>query len=199
MSHRIGCWSYAWAAAICCASWLAPYAHVVAQDCAGVTLPAELEVFGSKLKRNGVGLREATFLNVDVYVAGLYLEHATRDVAKVLDKRAAKAVLLHFVRDVSRDDMVEAIDEALENNVGASFPMVHKHMEAFVGKLPEFKKGTRLSIAYRPGRGVELRVNGKSLGVDPDSAFGNLLFFAWLGTRPPDADLKQGLLGGPCE
>jgi hypothetical protein len=167
-----------------------------AQPCAGVTLPAQVDAFGVKLKRNGVGLREASFLNVDVYVAGLYLESPSKDVSAVIDKQATKAIMLHFVRDVSRDDMVKAIDEALKKNVGASFGMVQKHMSAFVSKLPEFRKGTRLSIAYRPNHGVELRVNGKSLGVDTDSTFGNLLFQAWLGKNPPDVDLKQGLLGG---
>jgi len=47
---------------------LAPPARA---ECAGVELPNQVEDFGGALLQNGVGLREATFLEVDVYVAGL--------------------------------------------------------------------------------------------------------------------------------
>jgi hypothetical protein len=35
----------------------------------------------------------------------------------------------------------------------------------------------------------------KLLGVENDDTFANLLFRVWLGAKPPDADLKAGLLG----
>jgi hypothetical protein len=34
-----------------------------------------ITVAGKTLTLNGMGLREATILNIDVYVAGLYVEH----------------------------------------------------------------------------------------------------------------------------
>jgi hypothetical protein len=178
---------------------VAPLTASAAESCAGVTLPAETKAFGTALVRNGVGVREATFLKVDVYVAGLYVSRKSRSVAELLKPETAKLMLLRFVRDLSRDDMVEALHEALRNNVGADYPAVKQRLQRFVTKLPQLSKGTTLSIAYQRGHGVELSVNGKSLGVDTDERFGNLLFRAWLGTKPPDQDLKAGLLGGPCE
>lgn len=167
--------------------------------CAGVELPARLEAFGLKLLRNGVGLREATFLNVDVYVAGLYVSHPSRSARALLRQDQPKAVLLRFVRDVSRDEMIDAMNEALKDNVGSEYGLVQQHMSRFVKRLPELRNGTHLMLSYRPGHGIELRVNGKSLGVDDDDHFGNLVFRAWLGPKPPDEDLKRGMLGGPCE
>lgn len=166
-------------------------------DCAGVELPARLSDFGLELEQNGVGLREATVLNVDVYVAGLYLPHRSRSAEAVLDAREPKAVLLHFVRNVDRQEMIDAMNEALEHNVGAQMAMVRPHMQRFVQRLPHLRVGTQLLLTYRPGHGIELKVDGRSLGVDPDDGFGNLVFRAWLGPKPPDADLKDGLLGGP--
>jgi hypothetical protein len=178
---------------------LAPLTASAADTCAGVTLPAKSEAFGVELVRNGVGVREATFLNVDVYVAGLYTARKTRSVEEILKETATKLILLRFVRDVSREEMGEALTEALHKNLGGEFDAANKHLQPFLSKLPPLNKGTELKLAYRPGHGVQLVVNGKTLGTETDDHVANLLFRAWLGPQPPDKDLKAGLLGGPCD
>jgi hypothetical protein len=178
---------------------LAPLTASAADTCAGVTLPAKSAAFGAELVQNGVGVREATILNVDVYVAGLYTARKTRSVEEVLKEGAAKLIVLRFVRDVSREEMGEALTEALRKNLGAEFEAANKRLQPFLGKLPPLNKGTELQLAYRPGHGVQLVVNGKTLGTETDDHTANLLFRAWLGPQPPDKDLKAGLLGGPCD
>jgi len=178
---------------------VAPLTASAADTCAGVTLPAKSAAFGAELVRNGVGVREATFLNVDVYVAGLYTARKTRSVEEVLKEGAAKLIVLRFVRDVSREEMGEALTDALRKNLGAEFEAANKRLQPFLGKLPPLNKGTELQLAYRPGHGVQLVVNGKTLGTETDDHTANLLFRAWLGPQPPDKDLKAGLLGGPCD
>lgn len=178
---------------------LAPLTASAADTCAGVTLPAKSDAFGAELVRNGVGVREATFLNVDVYVAALYTQRKTRSVEEVLKEAAAKLIVLRFVRDVSREEMSEALTEALRKNLAGEFETANKHLQPFLGKLPPLNKGTELRLAYRPGHGVELVVNGKTLGTETNDHIANLLFHAWLGPQPPDKDLKAGLLGGPCD
>ena len=167
-------------------------------SCAGVTLPASEQAFGEPLVRNGVGVRQATFLNVNVYVAGLYVEHKTRSVQEILRQDQPKLMVLQFVRDVSSQEMVDALNDALRKNVGEEFGAAHQHLQRFVEKLPQLRKGTNLTLAYRPGHGLELTVNGKQLGTEPDDHIANLVFRAWLGPQPPDTDLKAGLLGAPC-
>lgn len=176
----------------------APLTAAAADTCAGVTLPARSNAFGAELVQNGVGVREATFLNVDVYVAGLYVPHKTASVEQILKQDAPKLIVLHFVRDVSREEMGDALNDALRKNVGDEFAAAHKHLQRFVDKLPPLRKGTQLSLAYRPGHGLELTVNGNALGTETDDHFANLVFRAWLGPRPPDQGLKAGLLGAPC-
>jgi hypothetical protein len=176
----------------------APLTASASDTCAGVTLPAKADAFGAALVRNGVGIREATVLNVDVYVAGLYTPRKTGKAAEVLKQDTPKVMVLHFVRDVSRDEMIDALNDALRNNVGDEYGPAHQHLQRFVAKLPELRKGTELRLAYRPGHGLELKVNGQVLGTERDDHYANLVFMAWLGPKPPDTGLKKGLLGAPC-
>jgi protein TonB len=178
---------------------LTPFAASAADNsCAGVTMPVSQNAFGEPLVRNGVGVRQATFLNIDVYVAGLYVDHKTGSVQEILKQDRPKLMVLQFVRDVSSQEMIDALNDALRKNVGDEFGPTHQHLSRFVEKLPPLRKGTKLSLAYRPGHGLELTVDGKTLGTETDDHFANLVFRAWLGPQPPDKDLKAGLLGAPC-
>ena len=56
----------------------------VAGQLAGVTLPDQVSVRGQTLVLNGLGLREATVLMVNVYVAGLYVEIKSSDPDVIL-------------------------------------------------------------------------------------------------------------------
>jgi hypothetical protein len=179
---------------------LAPGAPAFADVvCGGVKLPENVAAAGGKLVLNGAGIRRATFLNVHVYVAGLYLEQPTHDLAQILSLSRSKEITLHFVRDVSRKEMLDAIREGIENNAGAQRTAAEKHLQSFERYLPELKSGTRLTLTYQPQHGLEVKQNGKLIGVEKDDAFANLLFHVWLGPKPPDTDLKAGLLGKKCD
>lgn len=175
-------------------------AHAHAQGrCGGVSMPDRAQAFGLELVRNGTGIRRATFLNVHVYVAALYLEKRTRNAEEALKPERAKVIVLQFVRDVDRSEMIEAMNDALEKNAGASYAAARKQMQNFERRLPPLRKGTQLWLAYRPGHGLEVRADGRPRGVENDEVFANMVFRAWLGARPPDAGLKAGLLGGACD
>jgi hypothetical protein len=191
----------AWLAfAVACGALLPKPAPARADaTCGDVRLPDQLEAFGTTLRLNGVGIRRATFLNVHVYVAGLYLEQRTRNAAAVLKPSVSKLLELHFVRDVSRKEMLDAMHEGLEKNAGPDLPAARKSMESFARYLPELHKGMRLRLAFHVGQGLEVRADGKLLGVERDDRFANLLFRIWLGEHPPDDELKAGLLGAPCD
>lgn len=177
---------------------LAPLTASAEDTCAGVALPAKGEAFGAALVRNGMGVREATVLNVDVYVAGLYVPRKTRSLDEILKEETPKLVVLRFVRELTSEEMGNALTDALRKNLGSEFAEAHKHLKRFIAKLPPLRKGTELKLAYRQGHGVQLVVDGKPLGTETNDHYANLVFRAWLGPQPPDKDLKEGLLGGPC-
>src|SRR5687768_3500332 len=74
-----------------------------AGQCAGVTLPEQVSIEGKPLVLNGMGLREATVLAIDVYVAGLYLERRSKDGKAIAASEQLKQMRLSLLRAVDRD------------------------------------------------------------------------------------------------
>jgi hypothetical protein len=168
------------------------------KECRGVSFPEQIESGGAALKLNGLGLRQATFLKVDVYVAALYVPTVSRDAGVILDSKPPREIILHFVRDVGRGDLVKGWDEGFENNAKAQLPALKERIEAFKGMMADVKSGQRLRFVYKPGAGVEVEVSGAAKGVIAGDDFARALFTIWLGPRPPNDELKDGLLGGKC-
>jgi Chalcone isomerase-like len=168
-----------------------------AKECEGVAMPEQVQVDDKTLLLNGMGVREATVFSVNVYVAGLYLEHRSRDGERIATSEETKRMLLVFVRGVSRGDMVEAIRAGFKASAGAEYPKLEARVEKFVTLLPNLDKGDRLSFTYRPEKGLEV-TGKKQSGVIPGADFARALFLIWLGAHPPNAGLKRGLLGGEC-
>ncbi len=169
------------------------------KECEGVSFPEQVEFEGSTLKLNGLGLRQATFLMVDVYVAGLYVAQTSTDANAILGASAPKQLTLHFVRDVGRADLVGAWDEGFESNARSQLPALRDRVEAFKGLMGDVTTGQRLRFVHRPGAGIEVDVDGKVAGKIAGDDFAHALFSIWLGSHPPNAGLKAGLLGEACQ
>lgn len=167
--------------------------------CGGVKVPERVQLGDKQLVLNGAGVRRATVFNVHVYVGALYLEQRTTRVTDALAAQRSKLLELHFVRDVSRSEMLEAMQDGLNNNAGPQLAAAKQHMESFERYLPDLHKGTQLRLSFVPGHGLEVRANGKLLGTEKSDAFANLVFRIWLGEHPPDAKLKAQLLGAACD
>jgi hypothetical protein len=166
--------------------------------CKGVDFPEQAQVEGTALKLNGLGLRQATFLKVNVYVAALYLPQTSSDPNAILKANAPKELVLHFVRDVGRADLVKGWDEGFENNAKDALPSLKDRIESFKGMMTDMKTGQRLRFAHKPGTGVNVEVAGAAKGNIAGDDFARALFAIWLGANPPNPELKAGLLGGPC-
>ena len=87
---------------------------------ANVTLPDTIQVGSTTLVLNGMGLR--TKYMVKVYVAGLYLAQKSSDPAAILKPDVTKRIVMHFVRDVSKNQLTDGFTESFENNTTASSP-----------------------------------------------------------------------------
>ena len=169
-----------------------------AGQCAGVTLPDQLSIDGKSLLLNGMGLREATVLAIDVYVAGLYLPQRSKDGKAIAASEQLKHLQLTLVRDVDTKDMVENLERGFRRAAGASYPKLAARFERLKGWIPNLHEHDTFSVTYRPGAGLEVRHGQKLLGSIDGGDFATAIFSIWLGDRPADDDLKAGLLGGPC-
>ncbi len=171
----------------------APVAH--ARRCGGVSMDDNVTVGDATLVLNGMGIREATVFNVDVYVAGLYLPEPTNSPRTILDGDTPKRLVMHFVRDVDRSDMDEAIREGFGD-------VAERHAAAitrFANMFPEeIRSGTILTFDYVPGRGLSVRVGNRNKGTIRGAGFARAFFRIFVGPNPPNRGLKRGLLGGTC-
>src|SRR6266540_1594924 len=78
----------------------------LAGELSGATLPNTLKVGDKTLKLNGLGLRKKAVFKV--YVGGLYLESPSKDAGAILMAEQAKAIRMHFLRDLTKAQLVEA-------------------------------------------------------------------------------------------
>jgi hypothetical protein len=91
--------------------------------------------------------------------------------------------------------MTEAFDEALKANAPDKASSLQAEIGQFLKALETMREKEQLVVTYLPGGGTTVTVRGKDKVTIPGPAFGQLVFSMWLGPKPPNADLKAGLLG----
>ena len=167
-----------------------------AGELGGVSLPEQTTVEESTLVLNGMGLREATWLKIKVYVAGLYLESKSSDADAILRTGLPKRLIFVFVRSVGRKRMIKEWDESLKANVGEDFAALEDRIATLHAWMPDtIRKGDEITLTDLPGKGVVVVIKGEAKGTIPGADFARALFAIWLGARPPNQALKMGLLG----
>lgn len=164
-----------------------------AKDLAGVTMPDMLSAGTKTLRLNGVGLRKKAMFKV--YVAGLYLETPNKDAAAILGADQAKAVRMHFLRDLSREQLTDAFNEGFEANAKEKAAAQKTNIDKFLAMLSAAKEAEELTFSYIPGTGTTVLKGDQPAGVIAGRDFADLLYAVWLGPVPPTEDLKRGLLG----
>jgi hypothetical protein len=176
------------ALAVACACVLS--ITLLAATLADVTLPDTITVNNQTLVLNGLGLRSKLF--VKVYVGGLYVEKKTTDPAAIIQADAPKRVVLQFLYEPSREQMVDAFKEGFEGNAPGKFKA---EVEQWLAAQEGFKKGEQLVATYVPGTGTTLTIRGKDKLTIPGLPFAQAVFSVWFGPKPPTSDLKNGMLG----
>jgi Chalcone isomerase-like len=170
-----------------------------AKECKGVNFPEHVQLDGVDLTLNGLGIRKATFLKVNVYVAALYVTRASRDPKVLIESNGPDELILHFVRNVGVDDLTKAWSEGFAQNSKNQLAVLKGRIATLNGWMSDVKTGQRLSFIRRPGVGMEVDVNGAVKGTIAGEDFARAFLSIWLGAMPPNPELKSGLLGGECE
>ena len=185
----------------CLISLLACTATVCeAQDrkCRDITFPERVQVNGNDLTLNGLGVRKATFLKINVYVAALYVAKPQRDPATLIESDTPQELVLHFVRNVDADELRKAFLEAFERIHADQSPAMKERIAKLNGWMADMKTGQRLTFVRQPDAGLQVLVNGAQKGTIEGDDFSKAFVSIWLGATPPNPELKSGLLGGEC-
>lgn len=164
-----------------------------AASLAGVTLPDTAQVGGKTLVLNGMGIR--TKYMVKVYVGGLYVEQKSSDANAIIKSDAPKQIVMKFLHGASRSQMSDAFNEGFSDNSPEAQKTLKAQIDQLVGGLDAVKTGDTMVFTYVPGTGSSMAINGQNKVTIADPAFGPVLFSVWLGPKPPNADLKKGMLG----
>lgn len=165
-----------------------------AASLAGVELPDQAEVGGKTVVLNGLGLRTATIFKVKVYVIGLYLEEKSSDPKAIIGSRGAKRITMHFVHDVTADELRGGWSESFEANY-ADAGSIKSEIAQFNASMRDVKSGDTMVLDLS-GDTVEVRIRDQLIDKVSGAAFQEAVLSIWLGSKPPNPELKTGLLGG---
>jgi hypothetical protein len=179
--------------AFCCAATLS-VAVVRARDVAGVSMPEVTTVANKELRLNGMGVRKEEAL-FQVYVVALYLELPTQDAQAAITTDQEKHIVISMLRDISREQFVQAVETAIMRNSSADMPILRARLDLLENALPAPKKGNVLSFTYVPGVGTLMHGPGQEMTI-PGKDFADALLSVWLGPKPIGGALKRQLLIG---
>lgn len=149
------------------------------------------------LSLNGASLRK-TFMIVDTYVGGLYLENPSHDERQILESDEYKRMLFHvLLRKVTARKVARALKDALVLNISKEEqtklePSIDQFLSMFEGKL---MRGDEVNIDYIPGTGTRVTIDGVEKGVIPGKQFADALLSVWVGENPVGSSFKQEILG----
>lgn len=169
-----------------------------AVEVAGVRIDDRARVAQSELQLNGAGMR--TRFVFKVYVAALYLPEHKTSPAEILSLPGPKRVSMRLVRDLSAEQLVEALEEGIRDNTPPA------ELEALSSRLAELKAimlevkqgrdGDLMTLDFLPGAGTQVAMNGAVRGKTiAGDDFYRALLRIWLGDNPVSKDLKKALLG----
>jgi hypothetical protein len=169
--------------------------NVFAAEIGGVKLPDQVTLEGKTLKLNGAGIRAAKILfTFNVYAGGLYLETPGHDGDAIASSDQTKSIEMVFMRDTTAKQMADAIQEGFEKNCAANCAAFKPDVSKLQGMLKDMKKGETMAYHFL-SNGVEVMIRGQKAGTIGDKAFGHQFIRCWIGKNPPNAELKEGLLG----
>ncbi len=162
---------------------------------AGIDVSDSCKMDTRPLKLNGAGVRSKYFFRI--YVGVLCLEQPAHDPATILAASGGKRMQMNMLYSkVDAEKITKGWTEGFRANLDkAAFSRVEARLKQFNALFPALREGDVVNMDYLPGRGTELVINGKSLGVIEGEDFFNALLRVWVGKHPADKSLKKGLLG----
>jgi hypothetical protein len=130
-----------------------------------------------------------------VYVAALYLAPGI-DLQRVLED-VPKRLEIEYFYGFSAEDFAQSTLRKISDNFDPEVvELLKPRIEALNRLFRPVEPGDRYALTYIPERGLELSLNGETLGVVEGPDLAVAMFSIWLGDRPLDRSVKEQLLKG---
>jgi hypothetical protein len=174
---------------------------LAAIEVAGVKFDDKAKVGAGDTVINGAGMRKRAFFKI--YAIGLYLPQKASAASDAINAKGAKRIAIVTLRDLTAEQFVDALIEALKNNHDeAALKALQPKIDQFrttmlgIGNAPE---KSVVNLDWLPDAGTRLTFNGAVKGSDiAGEDFYRALLRIWLGDKPAQDDLKEHLLGKPA-
>jgi len=174
---------------------------LAALEVAGVKFDDTARVGAGDTLINGAGMRKRAFFKV--YAIALYLPQKHTAAADVLAAKGAKRMTIVTLRDLTAEQFVDALIEALKkNHEETALVALQPRIDQFRASMMSIVNAPEKSVVHLdwlPESGTRLSFNGAAKGSDiPGEDFYRALLKIWIGDKPAQDDLKEHLLGKPA-
>lgn len=151
-----------------------------------------------ELTATGAGLREATFMKIDVYTLVSYLGPCPElgaDLAQsIIRADCPKQLIFDFRHDVPIEKVREEFQKGLRRNVDDT-ESIREETETFINLFrKDVREGDRVIYTYLPGRGMTVDFAGDRLGEIPSFEFAQGIWSLYFGREPESKKLRKHLL-----
>lgn len=158
---------------------------------AAFALPGSLRLGDQTLAAASCARRET--LGLSHYVATLYVQAGDAADAALLDPKHAKALEIGLLsRAFMPLEMPRKYRRALAENLDDD--AMERAREAYRALRP----GDLIRIAYVPGAGLSVSVNGQRVVATPDHHVVESILVTWANGKPLDQHLRATLAKHPC-
>ena len=174
-----------------CISLLTLAGNAVAAVNKGIQFQDEISVDGGIITLYGIGLLKWKYL-VNVYLVGLYKPENIP--IKLVLEDVPKRLEYYFFVEMKASDFQNTGFQLMGRNVGEEKARrLTRELENLNKLYQDVKAGQRYTLTYLPGKGVEMALDGKVLGLVPGAEFAAAYFSIWLGPDPVSRSLQEGM------
>jgi len=155
-------------------------------------LPAGVQVGSQLLAAASCALRET--LGIKHYHAALYVPPRESPVAVMQDPARPKALQIELRSKIFMpSEIPKKWRRTLEQQLGGDD--LKRVREAY----HELRPGDVISVAYAPGPGVSLRVNGAVVATTPNHQLVEAMLLTWAAHDPVPKRLVRAISRNPCK
>ncbi|QHF43807.1 hypothetical protein PspS35_08320 [Pseudomonas sp. S35] len=132
-----------------------------------------------------------TYLWADVYAAALYTP-ADLGAKQAWEQQKAVRLVLYYFRDIDRNDVIKAATTTLERQQANA--RLKPELDQLHASFRNIRSGDRYALDFRPGRGLNLEINGQVVFSSRNDALARAYLGIWLAPKGLSDELRGKLL-----
>lgn len=168
--------------------------HSYSAELEGFKFSDEIKIESEKLILNGLAVRKATIFNIKILVAGLYLTTKSNGQDLIINSTSTKVIQIRFMKSLSSEKISNMWSEQLLKRCLKDC-IALKEQATLLGKLMiDIKSGDSLNFTFFEDH-VKVLLSNNNSGKIQGKTLPKALLSLWIGEKPLDENLKNGLLG----